>query len=675
MDRDRVSITIEDDEIWEQRRARLKSLDLITKSPCQAEFKRCVSPLLHDAVKEGEVDKFIEALEKYSAEERVSLSDILNMRGPSGNSFLHVVAGIKNVDILQALLEVVPDKRLAADANYRGDTALHVAARAGRIRSAELLLGCGRTVDMANDAGNTALHEAVKNGDAELTRLLLSRASTSVYQANKEGKCPLYLAVEIGDSKILELLMEAMEENEVPWFRMQGMSPVHGAVVHRRAFINYRKFPINFGSKEDRYNVFGLGSRQNLPHEKIHQVNTLVVEMLKKISKLKRELFDLSGVGGRTPLHLAAYVNYVDGVKFLADEFASSAFEDDEDGYLPIHVARMLGHLEIMKELLRHWPDPEELQSLKEGQNILHIAAKYGRTSVVNYILGDPELEKLINAKDKEGNTPLHVATLEWQTKVLRSLTRDSRVNLKLVNNDNLTALDFVDDLNKFDAPLNEIKTATILICAGAPKSKDKEICRPKGLGPDRFQKPQHLRRLRNVANTRMLVAALIGTMTFAAGFSVPGACNGSESDAGMAMLLNKPMYNVFVICNTVAMYNSIIAVVHLLWAQKNGWDPVRSAIRKSRLPLLIALATMSISFTAGVYVTVSKHTWIAIVTLIVGITSLIRILSLYIGTFFEIWFHRAVMYRHVRLFIREFLPISKSETEGRAERPARLKN
>ncbi|KAL3727259.1 hypothetical protein ACJRO7_032057 [Eucalyptus globulus] len=633
MDRDRVSITIEDDEIWEQRRARLKSLDLITKSPCQAEFKRCVSPLLHDAVKEGEVDKFIEALEKYSAEERVSLSDILNMRGPSGNSFLHVVAGIKNVDILQALLEVIPDKQLAADANYRGDTALHVAARAGRIRSAELLLGCGRTVDMANDAGNTALHEAVKNGDAELTRLLLSRASTSVYQANKEGKCPLYLAVEIGDSKILELLMEAMEENEVPWFRMQGMSPVHGAVVHRR------------------------------------------LEMLKKISKLKRELFDLSGVGGRTPLHLAAYVNYVDGVKFLADEFASSAFEDDEDGYLPIHVACMLGHLEIMKELLRHWPDPEELQSLKEGQNILHIAAKYGRTSVVNYILGDPELEKLINAKDKEGNTPLHVATLEWQTKVLRSLTRDSRVNLKLVKNDNLTALDFVDDLNKFDAPLNEIKTATILICAGAPKSKDKEICRPKGLGPDRFQKPQHLRRLRNVANTRMLVAALIGTMTFAAGFSVPGGCNGSESDAGMAMLLNKPMYNVFVICNTVAMYNSIIAVVHLLWAQKNGWDPVRSAIRKSRLPLLIALATMSISFMAGVYVTVSKHTWIAIVTLIVGITSLIRILSLYIGTFFEIWFHRAVMYRHVRLFIREFLPISKSETEGRAERPARLKN
>ncbi|KAI6693227.1 hypothetical protein NL676_020937 [Syzygium grande] len=133
-----------------------------------------------------------------------------------------------------ALLEVIPDKQLAAEANCRGDTALHVAARAGRIRSAELLLGCGKIVDMANDAGNTALHEAVKKGHSELTRLLLSRGSRAVYPKNKQSKCPLYLAVETGNLEILKLLMEAMDENEVPWSRMQGMSPVHGAVMHQR---------------------------------------------------------------------------------------------------------------------------------------------------------------------------------------------------------------------------------------------------------------------------------------------------------------------------------------------------------------------------------------------------------------------------------------------------------
>ncbi|KAI6693238.1 hypothetical protein NL676_020948 [Syzygium grande] len=100
-------------------------------------------------------------------------------------------AGIENSDILRALLEVIHDKQLAAQANDRGDTPLHVAARAGRIhriRMAELLLDCSSIVDEANEAGNTALHEAVKNGDYELTDLLLRRGSKSANKKNKENK-------------------------------------------------------------------------------------------------------------------------------------------------------------------------------------------------------------------------------------------------------------------------------------------------------------------------------------------------------------------------------------------------------------------------------------------------------------------------------------------------------
>ncbi|KAL3748914.1 hypothetical protein ACJRO7_010061 [Eucalyptus globulus] len=154
----------------------------------------------------------------------------MNIQGPSGNSLFCVAAGIKNAGILRALLEVILDKWLAAEANYRGDPALHVATRVGRIRSAELLLGCGGIVHMANDAGNTTLHEAVKNGYSKLTRLLQSRGSRAVYPENKESKCPPYLAMEIGNLEILKLLKEAIDENEVPWSKMQGMSPVRGAM-------------------------------------------------------------------------------------------------------------------------------------------------------------------------------------------------------------------------------------------------------------------------------------------------------------------------------------------------------------------------------------------------------------------------------------------------------------
>ncbi|XP_048138157.1 protein ACCELERATED CELL DEATH 6-like [Rhodamnia argentea] len=627
MDGDRVSITIKDSEIWEQRRARLKALELLNKPHRPAELKLRVNPRLQAAAKGSDVDNFIEALEKYSAEERVSLSDIIDMQGPSGNSLLHVAAGIENSDILRALLEVVPDKQSTTQANFRGDTALHVAARAGRIHAAKLLLDCDGIGGMANDAGNTALHEAVKNSHHGLTRLLLNGGSHLVYEENRERKCPLYLAVETGDLGILVLLMEAVDrDDKFLWSRVEGMSPVHGAVMHQR------------------------------------------LEMLKEMSKRKKELFHLSDVGGGTPLHLAAYVNYVDGVKFLVDEFASSTVEYDKEGYLPIHVASKMGHLETIKELLLHWPDPEELLNFKEGQNILHVAAKYGRASIVKYTLGNPELEKLINAKDKEGNTPLHVATLQWQPEVLLSLTLHNRVDLKLVNNSNLTALDIVDEqLRKIDAPLHQSLTRTILLSFGAPKSKDKAICQPKGLGSGRDLEPPDLDRLKDEANSRMVVATLIAAMTFATGFSIPGGYNGSEPNAGMATMLNKPMYDVFVIRNTVAMFSSIIAVVILLRRQINDSHAVLHALGKARLPLLTSLASMSVAFMAGVYVTASKRTWIAVVTLIMGITTLFIILSLYVAFFVPLGYNCRLVQLLANYIIRAGISISRSVTVERA--------
>ncbi|KAL3727256.1 hypothetical protein ACJRO7_032054 [Eucalyptus globulus] len=453
---------------------------------------------------EGDVDNFIEAPGKYSAEERGPLVRDYKRTGP----FWEIVPPHRS----RHQEWLIRDMRRTTKANFQGDTALHVAARAGKIHTAKLLLDSDGIVGMANNAGNTALHEAVKNSHYELTRMLLNRGSNLVYEENRERKCPLYLAVEMGDLRSLVLLMEAVDGEKVSL--LEGMSPVHGAVMHER------------------------------------------IEMLKEMSKQKKELFYLIDVGGGTPLHLAAYANYIDGVKFLVNEFTSSAVEYDKEGYLPIHIACKMGHLETIKELIQHWPFPEELLNFKEGQNILHVAAKYGRASIVKYILGNLELEKLINVKDKEGNTPLHLATLQWQPEVLLSLTRDNRVDLKLVNNGNLTALDIVDEqLKKVDAPLQQI--------------------------------------------------------------------------------------------------NDSHAVLH--------------ALEKARQPLLTALATMSMAFMAGVYVTVSKCTWIAILALIIGSTALFVILSLYVALFVPLGYNCRLVQFFADYIIRAGISISRSVTVERA--------
>ena len=63
---------------------------------------------------------------------------------------------------------------------------------------------------------------------------------------------------------------------------------------------------------------------------------------------------------------------------------------------------------------------------------------------------------------------------------------------------------------------------------------------------------------------TPLLVATLVATVTFAAAFTMPGGYNES---GGMAKFLEKPMFHVFVISNSIAMYSAITAVVTLIWA------------------------------------------------------------------------------------------------------------
>ena len=114
---------------------------------------------------------------------------------------------------------------------------------------------------------------------------------------------------------------------------------------------------------------------------------------------------------GRTPLHWAASIGHLEGVLYLLGKYALIGVERDKNGFLPIHMASLKGHIDVMREILRRCPYPRELLN-DNYQNILHTAAINGKYDVVSYILKTPKLKELINDRDKDGNTPLHLATM-----------------------------------------------------------------------------------------------------------------------------------------------------------------------------------------------------------------------------------------------------------------------
>ncbi|KAI6672968.1 hypothetical protein NL676_000874 [Syzygium grande] len=310
------------------------------------DLNKIMDPDLYKAAKDGDADKFIDALEAAFESRRLALSLIFDQVTPSGNSLLHVAASSGNEDIVELILIHFP--YLVTRKNSSDDTPLHVAVQDGRLEATTKLIR-------------------------------LRRDSGIIYWKNKDSKSPLYLAAETGRLEILQLLLEASARDEAYAVKIQGMSPVLAALDE-----------------------------------------------------------------GKSALHSAASIGKVGAVQLLLSKCSYLALQTDKNGSYPIHIACQSGHIDTIHELVKMWPDLAEVKN-KKGQNILHVAAKGGNNNAVRYILkecGEPVDTKLVNSKDVDGNTPLHLASRHYNCHVLFFLTEDKRSDLQLRNNENLTALD-----------------------------------------------------------------------------------------------------------------------------------------------------------------------------------------------------------------------------------------
>ncbi|XP_039160916.1 serine/threonine-protein phosphatase 6 regulatory ankyrin repeat subunit B-like [Eucalyptus grandis] len=181
------------EEMWRQRRHRLEALliraDLIQQQHDPPQPDNILDSQLFSAAKEGAVDKFIKALEDHCVKERVSLPVLLGRRSPLGNTLLHGAA--ESDDNVRALIEFVPEHSIYCE-NSRGETPLHIAARAGKAVAVELLLRQGVPIKL-DCCGNSALHEAVRNRHRKVIGHLVSKDPSQLYCQNNESKSPFRL--------------------------------------------------------------------------------------------------------------------------------------------------------------------------------------------------------------------------------------------------------------------------------------------------------------------------------------------------------------------------------------------------------------------------------------------------------------------------------------------------
>lgn len=121
--------------------------------------------------------------------------------------------------------------------------------------------------------------------------------------------------------------------------------------------------------------------------------------------------------------------------------------------------------------------------------------------------------------------------------------------------------------------------------------------------------------------DSHLVMAALVATVTFTAGITMPGGyINEKGPDQGAAVLSRNKAFQAFVVFNSVAMILSTCAVfIHLhlsRWANKSRefllW-------RLSLDMILFALFAMVLAFLAGIYSVLSAKALVSIVFVIIG--------------------------------------------------------
>ncbi|KAL9677740.1 hypothetical protein QQ045_005976 [Rhodiola kirilowii] len=496
---------------------------------------------------------------------------------PLGNTVLHIAASHGNSSLVRQIAGLFPS--LIFSRNSNGDTPLHLGAEAGqtaivneltsRLRESNGISG-DMITKVKNEQGNTPLHKALISSNEEVAKTLVQVDPEAMFCLNNEEKSGLYLAAEAGYEDMINHTLNIYEEENQIYEIVKGKPPVHAAILGKH------------------------------------------VGVLHILLKKEQRLVQSRDEEGRTPLHLAAIIGYLDGIAYLLKIYSLASVVRDNFGFFPVHWAAMQGRVNVVEILLKHSPDPVELLDSK-CRNVLHIAAESGRKNVVIYILKKLDCKKLINARDQEGNTPLHLATMNWHPRIVSALTWNQNLNLALTNNDGLTALDaaefYINGITSFQQRL----TWTALNAAGTPRAPPMYNHNFPNQLSDSSKPVASINNYKDRVNTLLVVATLIATITFAAGFTVPGGYkNSNEPLQGQATLLHKQIFSLFIFCDTISMYSAMIVVVSMVWAQMGDLNLVVIALRLGLWLLGVSLTTMSIAFMAGIYATVSDLHWLA---------------------------------------------------------------
>ncbi|XP_027158327.1 ankyrin repeat-containing protein At5g02620-like [Coffea eugenioides] len=441
------------------------------------------------------------------------------------------------------------------------DTVLHVLAQSCDSANVvqDILDGHGRLLMKLNKRGETALHLAARKGHSGVVRALIDYAKSGAGgywfpPCFDRCKWMLRMASKAGNTA----LHEAVRNNFYDIAKLLVQEDPEFRYPHKYAL----KTPLYLAVEKGRHNIM-----------------VLILESCKTPSYL--------GPGHKTALHAAAIWNSPESMERILERLPNLIKNVDQFGWTALHYAAKFNHQHIARLLL------------SAKRSAAHVAAKNDDSKTALHIAAS----ELINEMDKEGKTPLHlyVAT--------KNLDGNCPVNHPFVDvnsfdDSNSTPLDRIVGDHRLSERQEQIKGQLQQTGAKAGiyniTAKRKAKASDKDLSDKSDKIPQ----------AYVIVATVIVTVTFAAGFTVPGGFeSGDGHKKGEAVLAKKAAFIVFVVSDSLALLLSMLVVFYqFVVRHRPGLFGEPSGLFSRKALIGYAMMAVVIAFMSGLFAVIPFH-------------------------------------------------------------------
>ena len=360
----------------------------------------------------------------------------------------------KKQDIVEELLEAYKKFGYESEEKKREERRelMNFCAENGEVgimKSLHKALDDGHDLDL-----DEPLHFAVKANKEDIVQYLISRKADVNKRNEDHDILPMELAVKSGHEEIVDILKknkslewkkfyDKQNELNVNLIHYAVRSDKYQMIKNLNDFLTKQqpglcKIMLKGKEYEDGNTPIHEACSSKLSGQDIREFLTIYDSHKLKIDQLKNDR-------SQTPLHIASKSGHLDHVRALLGQELSSddirevdadttlkLGEDDKkllnamdvDGNRAIHIAAEHCQSHVFKYLLEASEDHKPSNSF--GRSPLHVIAEFGAEGCLAH-LSEHVRVKLgkkmnVNTKDSQGNTPLHLASRNGHSKMVKSL-------------------------------------------------------------------------------------------------------------------------------------------------------------------------------------------------------------------------------------------------------------